>query len=91
MMSIGGLLVITGLLALLYGALILWNVAQEARELEQEAWLNSEEVRGSRFNSLANLRHLLRPERRNISFSRSKGRGYAMLGIGIVLLVFAFF
>ena len=87
---ISGLLAITGVLAVTYGGLILWNLAGARRELEQQAWLESEEIRSSKLNSMQNMRHLLQPERKNISFSRSKGRGYAMLALGIVLLVFAF-
>jgi hypothetical protein len=90
MTYISGLLAITGVLAVTYGGLILWNLADTRRELEQQAWLESEEIRSSKLNSMQNMRHLLQPERKNISFSRSKGRGYAMLALGIVLLVFAF-
>jgi hypothetical protein len=90
MSFISGLLAITGVLAVAYGALILWNLAAAHQEPEQQAWLQSDEVRSSKLNSMQNMRHLLQPERRSISFSRSKGRGYAMLAIGIVLLVFAF-
>jgi hypothetical protein len=32
----------------------------------------------------------MKPERKNISFSRSKGRAYAMLAIGLALIVMAF-
>lgn len=85
-----GLLAVTGALACIYGALILRNLpGKRPQDIEPE-WLQSDEVRSSKFNSLANMRHLLQPERRNISFSQSRGRGYAMLAIGILLLVFAF-
>lgn len=91
MSLISGLLAITGVLASAYGGLILWNLGkQDAQQDAQQSWLKSDEVRNSRFNSMANMRHLLQPERKNISFSRNRGRGYAMLAIGIVLLVFAF-
>lgn len=91
MSLISGLLAITGVLASAYGGLILWNLGkQDVQQDAQQGWLQSDEVRSSRFNSMANMRHLLQPERKNISFSRSRGRGYAMLAIGIVLLVLAF-
>lgn len=85
-----GLLAVTGVLALIYGVLILWNFTVGKHEAEVEDWLNAAELRGSRFNNMHNLRHLLKPERKNISFNRSKSRGFAMLGIGVILLVFAF-
>lgn len=90
MTLIRGLLAITGVLAATYGALILWNVTGARQDEVQQSWLTSDEVRGSKLNSMQNMRHLLQPERKNISFGRSKGRGYAMLAIGVVLLVFAF-
>lgn len=79
-----------GVLAIIYGLVILWTVSSANREVKQAEWLNSEEVTRSPHNSLKNLRHLLQPERKNISFSRSRVRGFAMLAIGIVLIVFAF-
>jgi hypothetical protein len=90
MSLIGGLLAITGVLAATYGALILWNLAGTRQDAQQQAWLESDEVRSSKLNTMQNMRHLLQPERQSISFSRSKGRGYAMLAIGVLLLVFAF-
>lgn len=90
MSLISGLLLITGFLAVTYGVLILWNLSSQHHDLEEQSWLESEEIRGSQFNSMNNMRHLLQPERKNISFSRSKGRGYTMLAIGVLLLIFAF-
>jgi hypothetical protein len=80
--------IIAGVLAIIYGALILWSMSTGAKDVKQEDWLSSEEVTSSRFNSLKNMRHLLQPERRNISFTHSRARGYAMMVIGIVLIVF---
>ncbi|MDE2235512.1 MAG: hypothetical protein KGL13_02635 [Gammaproteobacteria bacterium] len=77
-----------GVLAILYGLVILWSVASGNREVRQSDWLKSEEVKRSPHHSFKNLRHLLEPERRNISISRSRVRGYAMVAIGIVLIVF---
>jgi hypothetical protein len=90
MSFISGLLAITGGLAVTYGGLILWNLAGTRQDIEQQSWLESDEVRSSKLNTLQNMRHLLQPERQSISFSRSRGRGYAMLAIGVILLVFAF-
>jgi len=84
------LFLVIGVVAIVYGLLLLWSAAQSGREMGQQAWLKSEEVAKSRFNSLHNMRYLLRPERQNISFSKSKARGYAMLAIGIAFLVMAF-
>jgi hypothetical protein len=84
------LYLVTGLMCCLYGGLLLWSAKQEAREMGPDHWLNSEEVRNSRFNKLDNMRFLMKPERKNISFSKSKGRAYAMLAIGLALLVLAF-
>ena len=84
------LFVTAGVLAIIYGALILWNVSSSDKDVKQETWLASEEITRSKFNSLGNMRHLLQPERQSISFSRSKGRGYAMLAVGIALIVLAF-
>ena len=84
------LYLVTGLMCCIYGGLLLWNAKLEGRELDPGHWLNSEEVRSSRFNKLDNMRYLMKPERKNISFSKSKGRAYAMLAIGIALLVMAF-
>lgn len=76
-----------GVLAILYGLVILWSVASGNREVRQADWLTSEEVKRSPHHSFKNLRHLLEPERQNISFSRSRVRGYAMVAIGIILIV----
>lgn len=90
MTKVSLLFIITGAVAIIYGALILWNAAGGRKEVAQEAWLKSAEIRSSKFNSIENMRYLLRPERQNISFSRSRARGYAMLAIGIALIVMAF-
>ncbi|MGH8399993.1 MAG: hypothetical protein ACRESU_02725 [Gammaproteobacteria bacterium] len=90
MSLISGLLMMTGILAMLYGAAILWVVAASRKDMQQDAWLKSDEVRSSKFNSLHHLRYLINDARPSISSSRSKGRGYVMLAIGLVLLVFAF-
>lgn len=84
------LFVVAGALALIYGALILWSVSSSEKDVQQEAWLQSEELTHSKLNSLKNMRHLLQPERQNISFSRSRTRGYAMIAVGIALIVLAF-
>ena len=63
---------------------------QADKQQEQRKWMQAEEVVNSRFNKLENMRYLLRPERKNISFSKSKGRAYAMLAIGLALIVMAF-
>ena len=90
MAKISLLFIITGAVAIIYGALILWNVSSSRKEVAREDWLNSAEIRSSKLNSIGNMRYLLRPERQNISFSHSRGRGYAMLAIGIALIVMAF-
>ncbi|HVA56107.1 MAG TPA: hypothetical protein VNI53_10000 [Gammaproteobacteria bacterium] len=77
-----------GVLAIIYGFVILWTIAASARDVKQADWLRSEEVTRSRFNSMKNMRHLLEPERQNIRSSRSRARGYAMVVVGIVLIVF---
>jgi hypothetical protein len=84
------LYLVTGLMACLYGSLLLWSAKHAGREPDKDHWLNSEEVRTSRFNKLENMRYLMKPERKSISFSKSKGRAYAMLAIGIALIVMAF-
>jgi hypothetical protein len=81
---------ITGLIAVAYGLLLLWSTKHADQESGRQDWMNSEEVTKSRFNSLQNMRYLMRPDRQNISFSKSKGRAYAMIGIGIALIVMAF-
>ena len=85
-----GLLAVTGVLAILYGAALLWSASTERKDLPKQDWMNSDEVRGSKFNNLQHLKYLVNPSRPSISFNRSKGRGYAMLAIGLVLLIFAF-
>ena len=84
------LFVITGVAAIVYGLLLLWSAGQADKELEQDKWLKSDEVVNSPFNKTDNMRYMLRPDRKSISFSRSKGRAYAMLAIGIALIVMAF-
>ncbi len=70
---------------------MLWSGAKTVGpEPDKDHWMNSEEVRNSRFNKLENMRYLMKPERQNISFSKSKGRAYAMLAIGLALIVMAF-
>jgi hypothetical protein len=90
MTEIDSLFACTGVVAIIYGLLLLWNARAASQDLEQEKWLKSEEITGSRFNSFKNMRHLIRPDRQNISFSRSKGRAYAMLAIGLALILMAF-
>lgn len=76
-----------GALAIIYGLVLLWSMASNARGVKQSGWLTSEEVTRSRFYSLKHMRHLLEPERPNIRSSRSRMRGYAMVVIGIALIV----
>ena len=90
MSTVSVLYLVTGLLACLYGGLLLWSAKHADREMDENHWLNSEEVKNSRFNKLDNMRYLMKPERQNISFSKSKGRAYAMLAIGVALVVMAF-
>lgn len=80
-----------GILAILYGAVILWSVAVARRDVQQDDWLKSDEVLHSKYHNLRYLRHMLDPEQKTISTGRSKGRGYAMLAIGIILIAFAIF
>ncbi|HEX7965364.1 MAG TPA: hypothetical protein VF651_06565 [Gammaproteobacteria bacterium] len=84
------LYLVTGLMACVYGGLLLWSAKNAGQEPGAEHWLNSEEVKNSRFNNFENMRYIMKPERKNISFSRSKGRAYAMLAIGLALIVMAF-
>lgn len=84
------LYLVTGAMACVYGLLLLWSAKNAGGEPGPEHWLNSEEVKQSRFNTLENMRYLVKPECKNISFSRSKGRAYAMLAIGLALIVMAF-
>ncbi|HEV7164057.1 MAG TPA: hypothetical protein VGO35_01535 [Gammaproteobacteria bacterium] len=90
MSKVSILYAITGLIAVAYGLLLLWSTKHADQESGRQDWMNSEEVTKSRFNSLQNMRYLMRPDRQNISFSKSKGRAYAMIGIGIALIVMAF-
>jgi len=76
-----------GALAIIYGLVILWSIASSARDVKQADWLTSEEVTRSRFYNLKHMRHLLQPERQNIRSSRSRTRGYAMLVVGVALIV----
>ncbi|MHB8405433.1 MAG: hypothetical protein ACYDCJ_08435 [Gammaproteobacteria bacterium] len=87
MNAINSLFVAAGVLAILYGVVILWSIASSAKDVKQEDWLKSEEIIHSQFNSLKNMRHLLQPERQNISFSHSRVRGYAMVVVGVALIV----
>ena len=73
-----------------YGLLLLWSAKHADQDAGKQDWLHSEEVAKSRFNTLQNMRYLIKPERQNISFSKSKGRAYAMIAMGIALLVIAF-
>jgi len=84
------LYLVTGLMAGLYGGLLLWSAKHEGRKLDAAHWLTSDEGKNSPFNKLDNMRFLIKPERKNISFSRSKSRAYMMLVVGIVLVVMAF-
>ncbi len=84
------LYLVTGVMACVYGLLLLWSAKNADDEPGPDHWLNSEEVKQSRFNTLENMRYLVKPERKNISFSRSKGRAYAMLAIGLALIAMAF-
>jgi uncharacterized membrane protein HdeD (DUF308 family) len=88
MALINKLFLAAGALAIIYGLVILWTIASSAKDVKQADWLTSEEVTRSRFYNLKHMRHLLQPERRNISSSRSRMRGYAMLVLGIILIVF---
>jgi hypothetical protein len=81
---------VTGLMAVAYGLLLLWSAKLAGQQSDKQAWMNSDELTKSRFNSLQNMRYLMRPERQNISFSKSKGRAYAMIALGLALLVMAF-
>jgi hypothetical protein len=81
---------VTGAMAMAYGLLLLWSAKHADRDAGKQDWLHSEEVTKSRFNTLQNMRYLMKPERQNISFSKSKGRAYAMIAMGIALLVIAF-
>ncbi|MGH8279635.1 MAG: hypothetical protein ACRETQ_08755 [Gammaproteobacteria bacterium] len=82
---------IAGVLAIVYGGLIVRSAAVAKRDLQQDDWLRSDEVLHSKYHDLHYLRHVLDPDHKTISTGRSKGRGYAMVGIGIVLIGFALF
>ena len=90
MSKVSTLYLVTGLMAAAYGLLLLWSAKNADSQAGKQDWLHSEEVTKSRFNTLQNMRYLIRPERQNISFSRSKGRAYAMIALGLALLVLAF-
>ena len=90
MSELNGLFAFTGAVAVIYGLLLLWSASVAGKDTEQQKWLKSDEVVGSRFNTFRNMRYLIRPDRQSISFSRSKGRAYMMLAIGIALIVMAF-
>ena len=90
MSKVSILYAVTGLMAMVYGLLLLWSAKLADQDTGKQDWLHSEEVTKSRFNSLQNMRYLIRPERQNISFSKSKGRAYAMIALGLALLVLAF-
>lgn len=79
---------VAGALAIVYGLLVLWSAAGRGSDTGSDDWLKSEEVTRSEYHRLGYLKHLLDPARKNISTGRSKGRGYAMVTIGIVLIVF---
>ena len=78
---------VAGVLAILYGLLVLWSAAGRGGDTGSHDWLKSEEVTHSRYHRLGYLKHVLDPAQKNISTGRSKGRGYAMVAIGIVLIV----
>jgi uncharacterized membrane protein HdeD (DUF308 family) len=88
MLLVNKLFLAAGILAIVYGLVILWSIASGARGVKQADWLSSEEITHSPFYNLKHMRHLLQPERRNISSSRSRMRGYVMVVFGIVLIVF---
>ena len=90
MSKVNVLYAVTGLMAVVYGLLLLWSAKHAAASDGKQDWMHSEEVTQSKFNSLQNMRYLIRPERQNISFSKSKGRAYAMIAIGLALIVMAF-
>ena len=81
---------VTGIIACIYGGLLLWSAKNAGEEPGPDHWINSPEVKNSPFNKMENMRYLVKPERKSISFSKSKGRAYGMLAIGIALLVLAF-
>lgn len=89
MQTLNIVFLIAGVLAIVYGALILWSVATARHGTRQSDWLNSDEVTHSKYHDLHYLRHVLNPQQKMISTGRSKGRGYAMVGIGLVLIAFA--
>jgi hypothetical protein len=88
MSLVNKLFLAAGALAIIYGLVILWSIVSGNKDVKQADWLRSEEVTRSRFYNLKHMRHLLEPERPNIRSSRSRMRGYAMIAIGIVLIVF---
>ncbi len=90
MSEVNMLFAFTGGVAVIYGLLLLWSAKQADKDTLQREWLKSEEVTKSRFNTFSNMRYFLRPERQNISFSKSKSRAYAILIVGIALLIMSF-
>ncbi len=90
MSNVSILYAVTGAMAMAYGLLLLWSAKHADSQAGKQDWLHSEEVTKSRFNTLQNMRYLIKPERQSISFSKSKGRAYAMIAMGIALLVIAF-
>ena len=90
MSKVSTLYLVTGLMAMVYGLLLLWSAKNADAGEGKQDWMQSEEVTKSRFNSLQNMRYLIRPERQNISFNKSKGRAYAMIAVGLALIVMAF-
>lgn len=89
MTKVNILFAVTGLLAVVYGLMLRWS-AKRAEESTAQEWMHSEEIAKSPYNTLRNMHYLLGPERKNISFSSSKGRAYAMIAIGLALIVMAF-
>ena len=81
---------ITGVVACVYGGVLLWSAKTAGEEPGPDHWTNSPEVKNSPYNKMENKRFLVKPERKSISFSKSKGRAYGMLAIGLALLVLAF-
>ncbi|MBU6469777.1 MAG: hypothetical protein KGL00_05540 [Gammaproteobacteria bacterium] len=88
MTSFNIVFLVAGVLAILYGLLVLWSAADRAGGAHSDDWIKSDEVTHSKYHRLGYLKHMLDPARKNISTGRSKGRGYAMVAIGIVLIVF---
>lgn len=77
-----------GVLAVVYGLVLLWNAYQKVDENPEEHWLKPDERSSSRIHNFENMRYLMRAERSTANVS--KGRGWLMLAIGIAIIVFAF-